>query len=87
MESGGSQIFVTHVPTPHLDGRYTIFGELRAGFDVLDVLEVGDTILDASNRATELLREPAGRSQVLVMRLPAAASSTPTSGCSRAARS
>jgi peptidyl-prolyl cis-trans isomerase B (cyclophilin B) len=45
LESGGSQIFVCHRATPHLDGRYTIFGELRAGFDVLDVLEVGDTIL------------------------------------------
>ena len=25
-DSGGGQIFVTHRPTPHLDGRYTIFG-------------------------------------------------------------
>jgi cyclophilin family peptidyl-prolyl cis-trans isomerase len=46
IDSGGSQIFVTHRPTPHLDGRYTIFGELRAGFDVLDTIEVGDRILD-----------------------------------------
>jgi len=46
LESGGSQIFVTHRPTPHLDGRYTIFGELRSGFDVLDSIEVGDLILD-----------------------------------------
>jgi len=46
VDSGGSQIFVTHRPTPHLDGRYTIFGELRAGFDVLDAIEVGDTITD-----------------------------------------
>lgn len=45
-ESGGSQIFVTHRPTPHLDGRYTIFGELRAGGDVLDALEVGDLLVD-----------------------------------------
>ncbi|MCY3001099.1 MAG: HEAT repeat domain-containing protein [Planctomycetota bacterium] len=45
-DSGGSQIFLTHRATPHLDGRYTIFGELRDGFDVLDSLEVGDTILD-----------------------------------------
>lgn len=45
-DSGGSQIFLTHRATPHLDGRYTIFGELREGFDVLDSLEVGDTILD-----------------------------------------
>lgn len=45
-DSGGSQIFVTHRPTPHLDGRYTIFGELRDGFDVLDAIEVGDRIED-----------------------------------------
>jgi cyclophilin family peptidyl-prolyl cis-trans isomerase/HEAT repeat protein len=45
-DSGGSQIFVTHRATPHLDGRYTIFGELRAGFEVLDAIEVGDKIVD-----------------------------------------
>jgi cyclophilin family peptidyl-prolyl cis-trans isomerase/HEAT repeat protein len=44
-ESGGSQFFVTHVPTPHLDGRYTLFGELRSGFDVLEAIEVGDRLL------------------------------------------
>ena len=43
-DSGGSQIFVTHRETPHLDGRYTLFGELREGLEVLDLLEVGDTI-------------------------------------------
>lgn len=45
-DSGGSQIFVTHRATPHLDGRYTVFGQLRAGFEVLDLIEVGDRILD-----------------------------------------
>ena len=44
-ESGGSQIFVTHRPTPHLDGRYTLFGELRLGSEVLDRIDVGDRIL------------------------------------------
>jgi len=46
-DSGGSQFFVTHLPTPHLDGRYTFFGELRTGGDVLDQLEIGDRILAA----------------------------------------
>ena len=50
LESGGSQFFVTHLPTPHLDGRYTIFGELRSGFDVLDTIEVGDLILGVQRR-------------------------------------
>lgn len=46
-DSGGGQFFVTHLPTPHLDGRYTFFGELRTGGDVLDRLEMGDRILSA----------------------------------------
>lgn len=46
-DSGGSQIFFTHRATPHLDGRYTLFGELRTGFEVLDALEVGDRIVSA----------------------------------------
>jgi cyclophilin family peptidyl-prolyl cis-trans isomerase/HEAT repeat protein len=46
-DSGGSQIFVCHRETPHLDGRYTQFGELIEGFDVLDRIEVGDRILSA----------------------------------------
>ncbi len=46
VDSGGSQFFVTHRATPHLDGRYTIFGELREGFDVLDAIDVGDKIVD-----------------------------------------
>jgi len=45
VDSGGSQFFVTHRPTPHLDGRYTLFGELRAGGEVLDRIEGCDRIL------------------------------------------
>lgn len=45
-DSGGSQFFVTHRETPHLDGRYTQFGILRSGIEVLDAIEVGDVILD-----------------------------------------
>ncbi len=44
-DSGGSQIFITHRPTPHLDGRYTVFGQTLRGFGVLDALEVGDQIV------------------------------------------
>jgi cyclophilin family peptidyl-prolyl cis-trans isomerase/HEAT repeat protein len=43
-DSGGAQIFVTHRPTPHLDGRYTLFGQLVQGWEVLDQIEVGDSI-------------------------------------------
>ena len=47
-ETGGSQFFLCHSPQPHLDGRYTIAGQLAAGDDVLDALQPGDTILAAS---------------------------------------
>jgi cyclophilin family peptidyl-prolyl cis-trans isomerase len=46
-ETGGSQFFLCHSPQPHLDGRYTIAGELREGADVLDALQPGDTIIAA----------------------------------------
>jgi len=46
-DTGGCQIFVTHVPTPHLDGNYTVFGEVVSGIDVIDRIEVGDRILFA----------------------------------------
>ncbi|WP_045233690.1 peptidylprolyl isomerase [Deinococcus pimensis] len=34
--TNGSQIFITFVPTPHLDGRHTVFGRIVEGLDVLD---------------------------------------------------
>ena len=35
----GSQFFITFVPTPHLDGRHTVFGQVTDGIGVLDKLE------------------------------------------------
>jgi cyclophilin family peptidyl-prolyl cis-trans isomerase len=43
--TGGSQFFVTHAPQPHLDGGYTVFGQLRAGGEVLDRIVQGDRIV------------------------------------------
>lgn len=45
-DTEGTQWFITHSPTPHLDGRYTIFAEVESGMGVVDQMEVGDQILD-----------------------------------------
>ncbi|WP_460612800.1 peptidylprolyl isomerase [Hymenobacter seoulensis] len=38
------QWFITHAPTPHLDGRYTIFAQVVQGMDVVSRLDIGDRI-------------------------------------------
>jgi cyclophilin family peptidyl-prolyl cis-trans isomerase/HEAT repeat protein len=43
--TGGSQFFVTHSAQPHLDGGYTVFGQLRSGGEVLDRIVQGDRIV------------------------------------------
>ena len=43
-DTGGSQVFFAHLPTPHLDGQYTVFGRVIKGVEVLDRLERGDKI-------------------------------------------
>ncbi|NPC85051.1 peptidyl-prolyl cis-trans isomerase, partial [Pyxidicoccus fallax] len=43
-DTGGSQFFFTHAPQPHLDGRYTAFGEVVSGMEVVDALLEGDLI-------------------------------------------
>lgn len=43
IDTGGSQFFVTLSEQPHLNGRYTLFGDVVEGMDVVDRLQVGDT--------------------------------------------
>ena len=43
-DTGSSQWFVTHSNQPHLFGRYTVFGQVVSGQDVVDKIVVGDTI-------------------------------------------
>ncbi len=46
-DTGSSQFFIMQLPAPHLNGRYTAFGKVIAGMDVVDNLEIYDKILTA----------------------------------------
>ena len=62
--TNGSQFFVTHVATPWLDGRHTVFGAVVDGADqvVVNAVEVGDTIESIEVSGGEsVLADQAGR--------------------------
>lgn len=44
LHTEGTQFFITHSPTPHLDGRYTIFGRVTEGMNVVNEIIIGEVI-------------------------------------------
>lgn len=55
-DTGGSQFFLTLSPQPHLDGGYTVFGQVVAGEEVMDRIEADDRIerIERIERQTEV---------------------------------
>jgi len=43
-DTEGVQFFITHCPTPFLDGRYTVFGRVTEGMNVVQQIRIGDVI-------------------------------------------
>ena len=41
-DSAGSQFYICFAPAPHLDGSYTVFGQVVMGMEVVDQIKVGD---------------------------------------------
>ena len=62
--TNGSQFFITHVPTPHLDDRHSIFGAVKssADQDVVNAIRQGDKIISITidGDADELLKAQRG---------------------------
>jgi peptidyl-prolyl cis-trans isomerase B (cyclophilin B) len=54
-DTGGSQFFITHTATPHLDGKHTVFGRVVGAEDMADVnaIRAGDKLIKATVSETK----------------------------------
>ena len=43
-DSAGSQFYITLGPAPFLDGKYTVFGRVTSGMNVVDAIRPGDRV-------------------------------------------
>jgi cyclophilin family peptidyl-prolyl cis-trans isomerase/HEAT repeat protein len=50
LDTEGVQFFITHCPTPHLDGRYSIFARVMSGMEVVNKITVGDKIVSIKRK-------------------------------------
>lgn len=46
--TNGSQFFITHLPQPHLNGKHTVFGQVKTGQNVVDAIRQGDEIISVT---------------------------------------
>ncbi len=49
-DTEGCQFFITHSEQPHLDGRYTVFGQVISGLEVVDKIQEGDVMKSVTIR-------------------------------------
>ena len=43
-DTNGSQFFITHVVTDHLDGKHTVFGQVKSGQNIVNAIKQGDVL-------------------------------------------
>lgn len=47
-DTNGSQFFITHLATPHLNGLHTVFGKVHSGQELVRAIEIGDVMLSVT---------------------------------------